>query len=107
LYADHSLGVIHGRADRLNSLVDVDNSAFADSLGVGRSDSYYINGSIIDFSNNSANFGCTDVQTDDDIIAAQTLAPPATKINASNNCEIFLYLFNTTVIFPLFSAYFC
>jgi hypothetical protein len=94
-------------ADRLDGLIDIDDGSFAYSFRVCGPDSNYVYGAIVNLSNYCSHFGRTDVQTHNDVIAAQPVAPPAFRLAPHDRPRTLLYLFHTDYNFPLFSTFFC
>src|ERR1700730_5429400 len=76
LNAYHTLSMLNSLTYRLYSLIYINNCTFSNSVTVSQSNSNDIDICSIYFANNHSYFGCSYIQTNDDIFFGQTMAPP-------------------------------
>jgi len=119
-YSNHAFRMVNRFANGLNRLVDIYDRTFSNSLRVSSSNTDDIDRSVVHLTDDHADFGCTNVQTDDDVIAAQPEAPPISMFSTTiislplrvytlppnksmNDAIAYISIFHKAKLNPLFS----
>ncbi len=90
LAAGHQLGLLQRLADRLDGALDVDDDAFAQSLGRARADADDIQSLVGLVADDGANLRGSDVQSDNEVVllVAHAFSPsPLLTVSPARSCQ--------------------